>query len=83
MAATLVLFVLLLVAISVVAVWSARDHQSRLKSLEHRSQAAIALESARSNFYLEGIGLISGAFVPDPRHWRPPVTQRLSYSLRT
>ena len=67
MAATLVLFVLLLVAISVVAVWSARDHQSRLKSLEHRSQAAIALESARSNFYLEGIGLISGAFVPDPR----------------
>jgi len=66
-AAAVVLFVLLLFAISAVAIWSARDHQSRLQSLEHRSQAAIDLESARSNFYMEAIGLIAEAFVPDPR----------------
>ena len=65
-AAAIVLLVLLLAAISVVAVWSARDHKSRLESLEERSEAAAALESARSNFYMEAIGLLGGALVEDP-----------------
>ncbi|MGQ9572334.1 MAG: PAS domain S-box protein [Dehalococcoidia bacterium] len=65
--AALVLFLVLLIAISVVAVWSAHDHQSRLHSLEHRSQAASALESARSNLYLESVGVMAAAFLPEPR----------------
>jgi hypothetical protein len=47
-AAALVLFVLLLAAISAVAVWSARNHQSRLQSLEETSLAATTLEHARA-----------------------------------
>ena len=47
-AAAVVFFVLLLAVISAVAVWNARDHQSRLKSLEQTSLAAAALGHARA-----------------------------------
>jgi diguanylate cyclase (GGDEF)-like protein len=48
-----VLFVLLLLAISAVAILSARNHQSRLQSLEETSLAAAILEHARAEFFLE------------------------------
>jgi diguanylate cyclase (GGDEF)-like protein len=61
-AAAVVLFVLLLAAISVAAVWNARDHQSRLRSLEQTSLAAASLQHARAQFLLQmsllgGLGL--------------------------
>jgi diguanylate cyclase (GGDEF)-like protein len=56
-AAAVVLFVLLLAAISVVAVWSAHNHQSRLQSLEQTSLAATTLEHARAQFHLETVVL--------------------------
>jgi diguanylate cyclase (GGDEF)-like protein/PAS domain S-box-containing protein len=62
--AALVLLVVLFVATAAAAVWSTRDHQSRLDSLEQRSRAAVALESARSNFYMEAAGLMGGLFAP-------------------
>jgi hypothetical protein len=46
-AAAVVLFLLLLVAISTVAIWSAHSHQSRLRSLEDTSLAAATLEHTR------------------------------------
>jgi diguanylate cyclase (GGDEF)-like protein len=52
-AAVVVLFVLLLFAISAVAVWSAHEHQSRLKSLEQTSLAAATWEHVRAGFFLE------------------------------
>ena len=58
-AAAVVLFVLLLVAISTVAVWSAREHQSRLDSLEQTSLAATTLEHVRAQFFLEAVVLAS------------------------
>ncbi len=66
MAAAVVLFVLLLVAISAVAVLSARDHQSRLKSLEQTSLAATTLEHARAQFHLETSILASLVLTEEP-----------------
>ena len=65
-AAALVLFVLLLVAISVVAVWSAHNHQSRLQSLEETSLAATTLEHARAQFFLETVILASLVLTEEP-----------------
>ncbi len=65
-AAALVLFVLLLVAISAVAVWSARNHQSRLTSLEETSLAATTLEHARGQFHLETAILASLVLTEEP-----------------
>ncbi|KPK47032.1 MAG: hypothetical protein AMJ77_04395 [Dehalococcoidia bacterium SM23_28_2] len=52
-AGVVTLLVLLLVSISVLAIWSAREHQARLESLEQTSLAATTLEHARAQFYLE------------------------------
>ena len=65
-AAAIVLFVLLLVAISAVAVWSARNHQSRLQSLEQTSLAATTLEHARAQFHLEMSILASMVLTEEP-----------------
>jgi diguanylate cyclase (GGDEF)-like protein len=65
-AAAAVLFVLLLAAISVVAVWNARNHQSRLQSLEQTSLAATALEHARAQFFLETSILASMVLTDEP-----------------
>ncbi|KPJ48796.1 MAG: hypothetical protein AMJ38_04505 [Dehalococcoidia bacterium DG_22] len=65
-AAAVVLFVLLLVAISAVAVWSARSHQSRLNSLEQTSLAAATLEHARGQFHLETVILASMVLTEEP-----------------
>ena len=65
-AAAIVLFVLLLVAISAVAVWSARNHQSRLQSLEQTSLAATTLEHARAQFHLETSILASLVLTEEP-----------------
>jgi diguanylate cyclase (GGDEF)-like protein len=65
-AAAVVLFVLLLAAISVVAVWSARNHQARLKSLEETSLAATNLEHARGQFFAEMLYLSSIILTGDP-----------------
>jgi len=65
-AAAAVLFVLLLAAISVVAILSARNHQSRLKSLEETSLAATSLEHARAQFFLEMSILASMVLTEEP-----------------
>jgi diguanylate cyclase (GGDEF)-like protein len=65
-AAAVVLFVLLLVAISAVAVWSARNHQSRLQSLEETSLAATTLERVRGQFFLETLYLTSLVLTEEP-----------------
>jgi diguanylate cyclase (GGDEF)-like protein len=65
-AAAVVLFVLLLVAISAVAVWSARDHQSRLSSLEQTSLAATTLEHTRAQFFVEMLYLTSLILTGEP-----------------
>ena len=65
-AAAVVLFVFLLAAISAVAVWSAREHQSRLQSLEETSLAAITLEHARAQFFLETTVLASMVLTGEP-----------------
>lgn len=65
-AAVVVLFVLLLVAISTVAVWSARNDQSRLKSLEQTSLAATTLEHARAQFFLETSVLAALVLTEEP-----------------
>jgi diguanylate cyclase (GGDEF)-like protein len=65
-AAAVVLFVLLLAAISTVAVWSARNHQSRLNSLEETSLAATALERVRAQFFLEMGTLASLVLTEEP-----------------
>jgi diguanylate cyclase (GGDEF)-like protein len=65
-AAVVVLFVLLLAAISVVAVWSARNHQARLKSLEETSLAATTLEHARGQFFAETLYLTSIILMGEP-----------------
>jgi diguanylate cyclase (GGDEF)-like protein len=61
-----VLFVILLMAISAVAVWSARNHQSRLQSLEETSLAATTLEHARAQFFLEMSILASMVLTEEP-----------------
>jgi diguanylate cyclase (GGDEF)-like protein len=65
-AAAVVLFVLLLAAISTVAIWSARNHQSRLHSLEETSLAATTLEHARGQFHLETVILTALVLTEDP-----------------
>ncbi|GAG31505.1 unnamed protein product, partial [marine sediment metagenome] len=65
-AAAAVLFVILVVAISVVAVWSARNHQSQLKSLEETSLAATTLEHVRAQFFLEMAILASLVLTEEP-----------------
>jgi diguanylate cyclase (GGDEF)-like protein len=58
-AAAVVLFVLLLAVISAVAVWNAREHQSRLRSLEQTSLATASLQHARAQFLLQ-MALLGG-----------------------
>ncbi len=65
-ATAVVLFVLLLAAISVVAIGSARNHQSQLKSLEETSLAATTLEHARAQFFLEMSILASLVLTEEP-----------------
>jgi diguanylate cyclase (GGDEF)-like protein len=65
-AAAVVLFVLLLAAISAVAVWSAHNHQSRLHSLEQTSLAATTLEHARALFHLETVILTALVLTEEP-----------------
>ena len=65
-AAAAVLFVLLLAAISVVAIASARNHQSQLQSLEETSLAATTLEHARAQFFLEMSILASMVLTEEP-----------------
>ena len=65
-AAAAVLFVILLMAISAVAVWSAHNHQSRLQSLEETSLAATTLEHARAQFFLEMSILASMVLTEEP-----------------
>jgi len=65
-AAAAVLFVILLMAISAVAVWSAHNHQSRLQSLEETSLAATSLEHARAQFFLEMSILASMVLTEEP-----------------
>ncbi|MGQ9572044.1 MAG: HD domain-containing phosphohydrolase [Dehalococcoidia bacterium] len=60
------LFVLLLVAISMVAVWGARDHQSRLRALEQTSLGVATLEHVRAQFLLETGILASLVLTGDP-----------------
>ncbi len=52
------LFVLLLAAVGVVAVWRARDMQERHESLEHTSLVAASLERAHARFF-EGVALLA------------------------
>jgi diguanylate cyclase (GGDEF)-like protein len=60
---------LLLMATTAVGVLRARDHQSRLRSLEATSLSAAALEHARGEF-LNGTNSLTGlAFIPDPRYF--------------
>jgi diguanylate cyclase (GGDEF)-like protein len=65
-AAVAVLFVLLLAAISTVAIWSAHSHQSRLRSLEDTSLVAATLEHARAQFFLETSILASMVLTGEP-----------------
>ncbi len=65
-AAAIVLFVLLLAAISVVAIWSAHNHQARLHSLEQTSLAATNLEHARAQFHLETVILTALVLTEEP-----------------
>jgi diguanylate cyclase (GGDEF)-like protein len=64
--AAVVLFVLLLAGISAVAVWSARDHQARLRSLEQTSLAATTLEHARAEYFMEASTFAGLALMGEP-----------------
>jgi len=65
-AAAVVLFVLLLAVISTVAILNARDHQSRLKSLEQTSLAAAALGHARAEYLTEASTIAGLALMGEP-----------------
>jgi diguanylate cyclase (GGDEF)-like protein len=65
-AAAVVLFVLLLTAITTVAILNARDHQSRLKSLEQTSLAAATLEHARAEYFMEASTFAGLALMGEP-----------------
>jgi diguanylate cyclase (GGDEF)-like protein len=65
-AAAVVLFVLLLAAITTVAILNARDHQSRLKSLEQTSLAAATLEHARAEYLMEASTFAGLALMGEP-----------------
>ena len=65
-AAAVMLFVILLSAITTVAILSARDHQSRLKSLEQTSVAATALEHARAEYFMEASTFAGLALMGEP-----------------
>jgi diguanylate cyclase (GGDEF)-like protein/PAS domain S-box-containing protein/putative nucleotidyltransferase with HDIG domain len=66
MAAVLVLFVLLLVGVSVVAVWRTQDLQQRHRTLERTSTATTALQGAQTQFWWKQAALSALVFSSDP-----------------